>query len=197
MRLAGADRLPYDFTGLADTVSRYVDELQKLLKDRQEEARERDRELDEGLFRVTADPKRPTNAPPRLDVPPHLGFAPLQNAAEALTAAAKRYEKAIQKRAGGDEVKGPALSRLNATLIQAEHKLTSPSGLPGRPWFQHLIYAPGQYTGYGVKTLPGVREAIEQKRWAQADEQIVRAAAALEEEARLVESAAELVEKGQ
>jgi N-acetylated-alpha-linked acidic dipeptidase len=197
MRLAGADRLPYDFTGLADTVSRYVDELQKLLKDRQEEARERDRELDEGLFQATSDPKRPSKAPPRLDVPPHLGFAPLQNAAEALTAAAKRYEKAIQKPAGGDEVNAPALSKLNATLIQAERKLTSPSGLPGRPWFQHLIYAPGQYTGYGVKTLPGVREAIEQKKWAQADEQIVRAAAALEDEARLVESAAELVEKGQ
>jgi N-acetylated-alpha-linked acidic dipeptidase len=195
MRLAGADRLPYDFTDLADTVGRYVDELQKLLKARQDEAHERGRELDEGLFEATSDPKRPSNPPPRLDVPPHLGFAPLQNAAEALTAAAKRYDTAVQKH--GEEMKAPALSRLNETLIQAERRLTSSTGLPGRPWFQHLIYAPGQYTGYGVKTLPGVREAIEQKRWTQADEQIVAAAAALQNEARLIESAADLVEKGE
>ncbi len=195
MRLAGADRLPYDFADLAETVGRYVDELQKLLKARQDEAHERGRQLDEGLFEATSDPKRPSNPPPRLDVPPHLGFAPLQNAAEALTAAAKRYETAVQKHR--EDMKAPALSRLNETLIQAERRLTSSNGLPGRPWFQHLIYAPGQYTGYGVKTLPGVREAIEQKRWTQADEQIVAAAAALQNEARLIGSAADLVEKGE
>ncbi len=69
--------------------------------------------------------------------------------------------------------------------------------MPGRPWFQHLIYAPGAYTGYGVKTIPGVREAIEQKNWKEADEQIVRAANALQDEAALVDSVAQQLEKAQ
>jgi N-acetylated-alpha-linked acidic dipeptidase len=80
-------------------------------------------------------------------------------------------------------------------LLQSERKLTSSEGLPGRPWFEHLIYAPGQYTGYGVKTIPGVREAIEQKKWKEADEQIARAAAALQGEAALIDAAAGMLEK--
>ena len=88
------------------------------------------------------------------------------------------------------------LQALNQKLMQSERKLTSPEGLPGRPWFQHLIYAPGAYTGYGVKTIPGVREAIEQKKWKEADEQIVRAANALQDEAALIDSAAQELENG-
>jgi N-acetylated-alpha-linked acidic dipeptidase len=77
--------------------------------------------------------------------------------------------------------------------MQAEHMLTDPIGLPNRPWFQNLIYAPGFYTGYGVKTIPGVREAIEQKRWTQADEQILRAAKALQHQADLLDEATKLL----
>ena len=51
--------------------------------------------------------------------------------------------------------------KLNETLMQIERALTLPAGLPGRPWYIHELYAPGFYTGYGVKTLPAVREAIE------------------------------------
>jgi N-acetylated-alpha-linked acidic dipeptidase len=89
-----------------------------------------------------------------------------------------------------------ALQAINSQLMQSEQKLTSSEGLPRRPWFQHLIYAPGAYTGYGVKTIPGVREAIEQKKWKEADEQIARAANALQNEATLVDSAAQQLEKG-
>ena len=88
-----------------------------------------------------------------------------------------------------------ALQSLNATLLQSERKLTSSAGLPGRPWFRHLVYAPGFYTGYEAKTIPGVREAIEQKKWKEADEQIVRAASVLQDEATLVDSAAQELEK--
>ena len=88
------------------------------------------------------------------------------------------------------------LQALNQKLMQSERKLTSPEGLPGRPWFQHLIHAPGQYTGYDVKTIPGVREAIEQKQWNEADQQIVHAANALQDEAALIDSAAQELEKG-
>jgi N-acetylated-alpha-linked acidic dipeptidase len=82
-----------------------------------------------------------------------------------------------------------AVQAVNAKLIESERKLTDDAGLPGRPWFKHMIYAPGFYTGYGVKTIPGVREAIEQKRWQEADEQIVRAGKILTAEAELIDQA--------
>ncbi len=197
MRLADADLLPYDFTGLADTVHRYLDELQKLLQGKQDEAAERNKELDEGVFTATADPKKTSIPPPSLEVPPHLNFAPLQNASDALTHSAERYQKALEKiTSNGDLTIGATeLQSLNEKLMQSERKLTSPEGLPGRPWFQHLMYAPGAYTGYGVKTIPGVREAIEQKKWKEADEQILRAAGSLQDEAAFINSAAQELEK--
>ena len=197
LRLADADVLPYDFTDFADTIHRYLDELEKLAKDKQEEIRERNTELEEGVFSATADPKQIFVPPPKEDVPPHLNFAPLENARDALTRSAEHYQKAFDKATkNGDLALSPAsIQSLDAELLQSERKLTSTEGLPGRPWFQHLIYAPGQYTGYGVKTIPGVREAIEQKKWKEADEQIARAAKALQDEAALISSAAALLEK--
>jgi N-acetylated-alpha-linked acidic dipeptidase len=79
---------------------------------------------------------------------------------------------------------------VNTRLVQAERALTSTEGLKNRPWYVHLLYAPGYYTGYGVKTIPGVREAIEQGEWTDADREIVRAAAALVREATLISSLA-------
>ncbi len=198
MRLADADLLPYDFTGLADTIHRYLDELQRLLQTKKDEAVERNQELQEGVFSAIADPRKTSTPPPAEEVPPHLNFAPLQNASDALTHSAELYQKALEKvSANGELAVSPAvLEALNEQLMQSERKLASPEGLTGRPWFEHLIYAPGAYTGYGVKTIPGVREAIEQKKWKEADEQIVRAASALQDEAALVDSAAQELEKG-
>jgi N-acetylated-alpha-linked acidic dipeptidase len=197
MRLADADLLPYNFNGLADTIHRYLDELQKLWQAKQDEAIERNKEIEEGVFTAIADPKKVSLPPPTLEVPPHLNFAPLQNASDALTRSAERYQKALEKVTANGElsVSEAELQTLNPKLMQSERKLTAPEGLPGRPWFQHLIYAPGQYTGYDVKTIPGVREAIEQKQWKEADQQIVRAANALQDEAALVDSAAQELEK--
>jgi N-acetylated-alpha-linked acidic dipeptidase len=197
IRLADADLLPYNFTGLADTIHRYLDELQKLWQTKQDEAIERNKEIEEGVFTAIADPKKTSVPPPALEVPPHLNFAPLQNASDALTHSAERYQKALDKvTTNGELAVSPAeLQALNEQLMQSERKLTSPEGLPGRPWFQHLIYAPGQYTGYDVKTIPGVREAIEQKKWKEADQQIARAANALQDEAALIDSAAQKLEK--
>ena len=197
MRLADADVLPYDFSDFADTMQQYQDELQKLLKSKQDEVVERNKEIDEGVFSATADPRKTSVPPSKEDVPPHLNFAPLENANAALMRGAQRYQKAFDKAASGGFTLSPStVQSLNATLVQCERKLTSDQGLPGRPWFKHLIYAPGQYTGYGVKTMPGVREAIEQKRWKEADEQIVRVAAALQDEATLIDSAAAVLEGG-
>lgn len=197
MRLADADLLPYNFTGLADTIHRYLDELQKLAQTKRDEAIERNREIEEGVFTAIADPKKTSVPPPAEEVPPHLNFAPLQNASDALTHSAERYQKALEKvsRNGELAVSPAGLQALNEKLMQSERKLTSPEGLPGRPWFQHLIYAPGQYTGYDVKTIPGVREAIEQKRWQEADQQIARAANALLDESAFIDSAAQELEQ--
>jgi N-acetylated-alpha-linked acidic dipeptidase len=198
MRLADAELLPYDFTGLADTIYRYLDELQKLLQAKQDDAIERNKELEEGMFTAIADPKKTSVPPPVEEVPPHLNFAPLQNASDALTRSAERYQKALEKVSANGElrVSPDQLQTINQKLMQSEHQLTSPEGLPGRPWFEHLIYAPGAYTGYGVKTIPGVREAIEQKKWKEANEQILRVANALQNEAALVDAAAQELEKG-
>jgi N-acetylated-alpha-linked acidic dipeptidase len=195
MRLADADILPFDFTDFADTVHTYTKDLEKLLADKQDEARERDKELDEGVFKATFDPRRPTVAPPREEVPPHLNFAPLENAADALTRSADHYRKALaEKGVASSDGTAEQLRALNADLIESERKLTNDDGLPRRPWYKHLLYAPGVYSGYGVKTVPGVREGIEQKRYAEADEEIGRVSNALEQESALIDSAAGLIE---
>jgi len=196
MRLADAEVLPFQFTNQADTVHKYIGELQKLLKDKQEEVRERNQQLQEGVFKATFDPRRPTVAPAREEIPPHLDFAPLENAADALSRSAERYQKALgTKQAGLDQQGVETLHALNAKLIESERKLTNEDGLPRRTWYKHLLYAPGVYSGYGVKTVPGVREGIEQKNYAEANQEIVRVAKALEAESTLIDSAAQMLEQ--
>ena len=196
MRLADAEVLPFDFVDFADTVQKYTKDLKKLLADKQEEIRELNQQIEEGVFKATFDPRRPTVAPPRGEVPPHLNFAPMENAGEALARSAEHYRKALsQKQAVLSEDQAEALSALNRLLIESERKLTNDDGLPRRPWYKHLLYAPGVYTGYDVKTVPGVREGIEQKRYMEADQEIGRVAKALEEEAALIESAAQSLEQ--
>ncbi len=196
IRLADAEVLPFDFVNFADTVEKYTKDLEKLLADKQEEIRERNQELDEGLYRATFDFRHPTVAPAREEVPPHLNFAPMQNAVESLTRSAKHYQQALaQKQASlGDDAVAAKLGALNRELIDSERRLTNADGLPRRSWYKHLLYAPGIYTGYGVKTVPGVREGIEQKRYAEADSEIVRVSKALEDESVLIESAAKQLE---
>jgi N-acetylated-alpha-linked acidic dipeptidase len=176
--------LPFQFGDFTDTIHTYVTELKKLAADQRAEIEEKNREIEDGVFAAADDPRKPLVVPSHQPVPPYLNFAPLDNAVDLLTQNAEKYEKALK--AAGDKA-SPAV---NARLIESERRLTDSTGLPNRPWFQHMIYAPGFYTGYGVKTIPGVREAIEQKRWAEADVQIVRAAKVLEREAELLEGAA-------
>ena len=195
MRMADAELLPFDFHNFADTVHTYVGELKKLLKDQQTEIEEINKELDEGVFSATADPKKHSVPPARKDVPPYLNFAPLDNADAALTASAERFSKALTgARSKGElSIEPQTLAQINGLLIQSERALTSDAGLPGRPWYKHQIYAPGAYTGYGVKTLPAVREAMEQENWKQAEEQVPVVAKVLEDEAALIDSVTALL----
>jgi N-acetylated-alpha-linked acidic dipeptidase len=191
MRLADADVIPYQFTDLADTIHKYVDEVTKLADTMRAQAKERNTEIADGTYKALADPKKTQVTPPVEVVPPYFNFAPLNQASDDLTAAAGEYEKALAAH--------PAASgtTVNATLIQAERVLLDKDGLPNRPWFENMIYAPGFYTGYGVKTLPAVREPIEQKDWKDVDAQIARTAAAVEREANLLKEATKTVGGGQ
>ncbi len=194
LRLADADVLPIEFSDLADTVKRYVRELETLLKTSQDEAKERDKELQEGLFTAVSDPKAPTYPPKQEAIPPFINFAPLNNGAEALSRAAERYQKAANaaQQKGWTGVQPADLNRL---LMQSERKFILEQGLPNRPWFKHQLYAPGFYTGYGVKTIPAVREAIEQKQWQEAEAAVARVGRVLQDEAALITQAAEALEK--
>ena len=184
MRLADATVLPFQFTGFADTVRTYITEIKRLATDQRAQIKERNAELEDGTYTALADPKRKTVPPSKEPLPPYVNFAPLDESADELTRAAEGYERAFA--AAGDQ----APASVNAKLIQSERLLTDSTGLPNRPWFEHLIYAPGYYTGYGVKTIPGVREAIEQKRPAEVEQQMVRVAKALQNEADLLDAAA-------
>jgi N-acetylated-alpha-linked acidic dipeptidase len=197
MRLATADVLPFAFSNLAETAQRYVTELQQLRDRRATEIVERNREIEDGLFAATSDPRTPTRAPAAEPRAPQLEFAPLLNGIDSLTRAAQRYERAyaLWVERGGVTQAGSAgaasLKSINERLLQAERALTTADGLAKRAWFTHLLYAPGYYTGYGVKTMPGIREAIEQGQWTSVNGEIVRVAAALNREAALVSQLAE------
>jgi N-acetylated-alpha-linked acidic dipeptidase len=183
MRMADADVLPFQFADFADTIHLYLGELKTLAGDARDKAKERDKQIEEGVYQALFDPKKHMVAPPVEPVPPYLNFAPLEQASDDLTNAAQELDQAIV--AAG----GTVPEDVNLALIQSERALINDEGLPNRPWFRHLIYAPGFYTGYGVKTIPGVREAIEQKDWKEADTQIVRVSTALEREVELLKQA--------
>jgi N-acetylated-alpha-linked acidic dipeptidase len=189
LRLADADLLPFEFAGLSNTVEKYSKELTDLVAKKREEVRERNRQIEEGVFAAIDDPRRRQIAPKTEMPPPALNFAPLENALAALTDSARRFEAA---RAAGERTiarDASALRSVNAKLRQAELQLTDSAGLPARDWYRHLLYAPGLYTGYSVKTIPAVREAIEQAHYAEADAEIVRVSRALTRLATLLDSA--------
>jgi N-acetylated-alpha-linked acidic dipeptidase len=184
MRLANADLLPYTFTNLAETAKGYATELQKLRDARNDQITETNRSIDDGIYAAIDDPRDPLVAPARRTPPPQFNFAPMLNALDSLSSSARRYDRAAM-RVG--QTSSPAnLKSINERLVKAERALTSDDGLKGRSWYKHLLYAPGFYTGYGVKTVPAVREAIEQGQWADVDNEIARVAAALNREATLV-----------
>jgi N-acetylated-alpha-linked acidic dipeptidase len=188
LRLANADLLPFAFTNLAETIQTYVKDLQSLRDRRAEQIVERNRQIDEGLYKFISDPREPVTAPRRQQPAPQLNFAPLLNALDSLNHAASRYDKAYNRAV--NEGRASVAKSVNERLIQAERALTATEGLKSRPWYVHMLYAPGFYTGYGVKTIPGVREAIEQGEWQNAEREIVRAAAAVEREATLISALA-------
>ena len=166
LRLANSDVLPFEFTNFADTVGVYVKEITTLADTMREETKQMNQMISDGTLKAAQDPKEIFVMPKTKADVPFLNFSPLQNALAKLQESAKNYQKVLKNK--------PATSQksLDEILMKTERALTNQKGLPRRDWFKHQIYAPGFYTGYGVKTLPAVREAIEQRDWKEASEQI-------------------------
>ncbi|MEK6478774.1 M28 family metallopeptidase [Catalinimonas sp. 4WD22] len=188
LRLANAEILPFNFTHFYNTVESYAKEVMKLADDMREETAKENKLAEEGVYTAAADPKKPFVAPGPKETVPHFNFAPLMNELEQLEKLSMQL-----KDIHPDDVDDGELKQLNELLYSSERKLTREEGLPGRDWFRHQIYAPGFYTGYGVKTLPQVREAIEQREWDKVDQQIEVLAKVLQGFNQHLEKIAELV----
>ncbi|WP_289725781.1 M28 family metallopeptidase [Robiginitalea aurantiaca] len=175
LRLANAQWLPLDFKPWKKTVSTYLDEVMETT-DKMRKATEKHNELVRSrAYELSADPKKGIAAPKAKAMVPYLDFAPLQN---ALT----KLDGEVNALSGKEfsSLSNSGKKALNTLLMKTEQQLTSKDGLPRRSWYKHQIYAPGFYTGYGVKTLPGVREAIEQRNWDEAQAEIEKLAGTLE-----------------
>jgi len=189
LRMASADVLPFDFRSFYNTVSGYVDNVSRLLEDMREATRIENQMIREKRFTYAADPTKTFVVPDAKEEVPYLNFSGLNNAMADLGTATKLFAELRT----GNTKPNTNIIILNKTLFQAEQKLTVQQGLPLRPWFRHTIYAPGLYTGYGVKTLPGIREAIEERRWAEAQEQIEIVTKAIVEYTTEVSAASKLL----
>lgn len=176
LRAANADVLPFDFRHLYKTINGYVTELMDLLDQTRETTQVENDLIKANDYHLAGDPLKPMILPMPKDEVPFLDFSSIQNALSALhksaDSLAAKQKLVITSSADHDA--------LNKTLYQAEQQLLSPDGLPRRGWYKHTLYAPGFYTGYGVKTLPGIREAIEQRNWKEAQEQILIDATAIQ-----------------
>lgn len=189
LRLANAQRLPFEFVSFADNVALYINELTELADKMRKETADNNEMIEQGIFAAALDPTYTLGPPKHQEPVPHFNFAPLQNSLERLEAAAALYaESASVGKVVNDE--------FNRLLFTSERILTRSEGLTGREWYKHHVYAPGFYTGYGVKTLPGVREAIEQRNYTEVDPQIELAASVLNDLAARVELLAKSVPNG-
>ena len=178
LRIANAQRLPFEFAGLTDNIALYLSEIEALTDALRSGTEDTNSLIDAGTYDLALDPTKNLGAPSINQPVPYFNFARLHNALTRLDAAATAYEGKVDQ---------PASAEVNRLLYSSERLLTRGHGLAGRPWFKHHLYAPGFYTGYGVKTLPGVRESIEQLQFDAVDEQIVIAAQMIEELAARVE----------
>jgi len=197
LRSANADVLPFEFQGFAGAVDKYLNEVTRLLDGMRDETRRRNRLIADKLLERVSDPLQPFVTPEPKEPVPYLNFAPLQNALARLQESARHYQAARTSSApDGRLLPREAQNELDQILMQAERTLTRSEGLPRRNWYRHQIYAPGFYTGYGVKTLPGVREAIEQRDWKEASEQVEITAAVLQRFTAEIERATKVLNGG-
>jgi N-acetylated-alpha-linked acidic dipeptidase len=163
LRVADAEAPVQRASDFANAVSDYLDQVEKLVDDEREQAETQAGLLRDSAFQLAADPTKSSGLPMPLNRVPHIEFAALEDAVDHLERSAKAYDDALAKNAA--DLSGTRLERLQALMLTIDQTLAPAIGLPGRSWYKNLVYAPGSYTGYEAKTLPGVREAIEDRRW--------------------------------
>jgi N-acetylated-alpha-linked acidic dipeptidase len=171
LRASQAQLLPAKESDFAASIAGYDQELHKLADGMRTKTLDMSKLLDDGAYALATDPTKPRAPPPRLAQVPFLNFAELDNVITKLEQSARAFDAAYARLEAADGADAASTrERMNAMLTVLEQSLTDPKGLPGREWYQHMIYAPGMYTGYGVKTLPAIREAIEERRWDEANQ---------------------------
>lgn len=186
LRLANAPRLPFEFQGFADNVALYVSELEQLADNMREETAGVNKMIADGIYAAAMNPYKSFGPPIAKEAVPHFSFAPLKNAVARLQEAAADFDDNADYNVAN-------IAGINTLLFTSERLMTRDAGLEGRPWYKHHIYAPGFYTGYGVKTIPGVREAIEQREYEKVAPQIEIAAEVLNRIAERIELLASMV----
>lgn len=181
LRFANADILPHQFSDLSQSIEKYLDEVKEKLKSMREEVKYTQMLHETNSYNLAADPEKSYNPPPQESPVPFINFTPLENAVAQLKEATEEYDKVLKSvLTDPATLSASELKSINEDLQSIEQNLTDPDGLPRRPWYRHRIYAPGYYTGYGVKTLPGVREAIEERNWEEASQEIILTAEAID-----------------
>ena len=191
LRIADADTPPLRFGDLAATAHIYLGEVKALIDSRRKQDEKRAGLLSGNAFALASDPKAPVAAPVAEAPTPVIELAALENAVGKLEASAKAYDAAYA--AKGAALTPATRAKLNAALLGIDQALLIPEGLPGRDWYKHALYAPGRFTGYGAKTLPGVREAVEERRFADANVYAGRTAAAIERLAAKLDAAKAII----
>jgi N-acetylated-alpha-linked acidic dipeptidase len=169
LRLANADVLPFDYNILTGTVQEYFNDVKGMLDQMRLDAEMENKLIRDGVYKLAADPRKKMAMPVEQASVPFLEFSQLENALSKVSKTTILLKSRIRD---AEKLSAEELTKFNTILFQAEQKLLSEKGLPRRPWYRHQIYAPGFYTGYGVKTLPGIREGIEEHNWKESQERI-------------------------
>jgi N-acetylated-alpha-linked acidic dipeptidase len=195
LRLSEADILPFRFMNMAENIGTFIESNKKLAKTVAEKTKRRNRLLNEKAFTISANPKKTYLPPKRLDDVPEFDFTPLEAAHQRLKTSAMNYEKALSSMKKGS-MSAEIKIQVNRLLKDVEQAMTREEGLPRRNWFKNMIYAPGYYTGYGVKTLPGIREGLEERKWDETHLFIGEVTRALDRASAKINAATEILKAG-
>ena len=192
LRLSEADILPFRFVNMAENIGSFIESNKKLAEAVEKKTENRNKLLDKKAFTISGNPKKTYLPPKRLSLVPDFDFTPLDESHKRLEVSAWKYEKALAGVKKGF-LSAEQKSQVNQLLREVEQAMTRSDGLPRRKWFKNMIYAPGFYTGYGVKTLPGIREGLEERNWDETHFYILEVAKALDRAAAKINAAADIL----
>jgi len=192
MRLADAQIIPVDYVPQAAAIQKYEAEIEALLKNTQEELTERAKQLGEGAFAATNDPRRPMAPPPVEAVPQSMNFSSMREAIGSLQAGAAHFSKALAafRERGSPMLSARSVNLVNTDIIRVSRLFLDENGVPGRPWFKNLIYSSAVNAGYSSEPIAAIRDSMDDKKWHEAEAQIPRVAHVIGSVAAGIEKAA-------